>query len=207
MILALVLHVFGHRHSSTLHNRIASAADSGFQQPRQLTIKKNSPKENPCSSMNPNPSPKCCAASKSLPKNPKFALKFCNMFPDQSCCLPAQDAEIEEHYFNLIDAGEICAKEASSAKDALKRIFCASCSPNQPSYIHDGKFRICSSLARAIDPMFFDDCGLVVVVERGLPCKVQFLHTKSTQSIQNTIHAKHTREWETTPHTHTLCVL
>lgn len=107
------------------------------------------------------------------PRNPKHALKFCHIFPDMSCCLPAQDAEIEEHYFNLLDAGDICAKESSMAKDALKKIFCAACSPQQPKYITADmppKFRICSSLAKRVTPTCFDDCGMVRVAERGDLC-------------------------------------
>ena len=71
-----------------------------------------------------------CAASASTEdcSSGTYALKFCHMFPEQSCCLPAQDAEIEEHYFNLLDAGDICAKQSSMAKDALKLVFCAACS-------------------------------------------------------------------------------
>lgn len=111
-----------------------------------------------------------CAASLRPKAPPTHALKFCHIFPDESCCLPAQDAEIEEHYFNLLDAGDICAKESSMAKDALKKIFCASCSPKQPEYVEDGKFKICSSLATRVKPTCFDDCGMVRVAERGAPC-------------------------------------
>ena len=96
------------------------------------------------------------------------------MFPEQSCCLPAQDAEIEEHYFNLLDAGDICAKQSSMAKDALKLVFCAACSPRQPEYTVEagGKtyFRICSSLVDKVQPKDFDNCGMVRVAERGAPC-------------------------------------
>lgn len=72
--------------------------------------------------------------------------------------MPAQDAEIEEHYFNLLDAGDICAKESSMAKDALKKIFCAACSPQQPTYVADGKFKICSSLAQRVVKLFYIYC-------------------------------------------------
>ena len=123
---------------------------------------------------------------RSSTRQPKHALKFCHIFPDQSCCLPAQDNEIEEHYFNLLDAGDICAKESSMAKDALKQIFCAACSPKEPDYLYTAGgttyFKICSSLAKKVAPEQidvktgatlrpFDECGMVVVEERGAPCK------------------------------------
>merc|ERR1719162_1357568 len=111
-----------------------------------------------------------CAAAQRPKATPTHALKFCHIFPDESCCLPAQDAEIEEHYFNLLDAGDICAKESSMAKDALKKIFCAACSPKQPEYVEDNKFKICSSLAERVKPTCFDDCGMVRVAERGNLC-------------------------------------
>lgn len=112
-----------------------------------------------------------CAASGRPPRMPRHALKFCHIFPDKSCCIPAQDAEIEEHYFTLLDAGDICAKESSMAKDALKMIFCAACSPKQPDYIdEDGSFKICSNLAEKVAPEQFDDCGMVRVAERGNLC-------------------------------------
>jgi len=117
------------------------------------------------------PENQTCAASQRAPQAPTHSLKFCHIFPDKSCCLPSQDAEIEEHYFNLLDAGDICAKESSMAKDALKKIFCASCSPLQPDYVsEDGKFRICSSLAERVKPTCFDDCGMIRVAERGNLC-------------------------------------
>jgi hypothetical protein len=121
-------------------------------------------------------SAKTCDATGKVPGNPRHALKFCHIFPDTSCCLPAQDAEIEEHYFNLLDAGDICAKESSMAKDALKLIFCAACSPRQPEYLAEDAsgqkyFRICSGLAEKVDPKQFDQCGMVKVAERGAPCK------------------------------------
>jgi hypothetical protein len=133
-----------------------------------------------------------CTAKGIAPSTPKHALKFCHIFPDKSCCLPAQDNEIEEHYFNLLDAGDICAKESSMAKDALKQIFCAACSPKEPEYVYTDPasgttyFKICSSLAEKVRPQPwaatagqqavpatapFDACGMVVVAERGAPCK------------------------------------
>jgi len=124
-----------------------------------------------CGSAAPAGNVSICAAALRPKKPPTHALKFCHIFPDESCCLPAQDAEIEEHYFNLLDAGDICAKESSMAKDALKKIFCASCSPRQPDYVtEDNKFRICSSLAERVKPRCFDDCGMVRVAERGNLC-------------------------------------
>lgn len=133
--------------------------------------------------------PLTCTAKGIEPSAPKHALKFCHIFPDKSCCLPAQDNEIEEHYFNLLDAGDICAKESSMAKDALKQIFCAACSPREPEYLlQDGDttyFKICSGLADKVRPEKitdasgvsvptsnpFDACGMVVVEERGAVCK------------------------------------
>lgn len=116
-----------------------------------------------------------CDAKKSAPSQPKHALKFCHIFPDSNCCLPAQDAETEEHYFNLLDAGDICAKESSMAKDALKLVFCAACSPRQPEYIKEidnqKYFRMCTGLAEKVQPKEFDHCGMVRVEERGSPCK------------------------------------
>jgi hypothetical protein len=113
-----------------------------------------------------------CAATGKEAKMPRHALKFCHIFPDKSCCLPAQDAEIEEHYFTLLDAGDICAKESSMAKDALKMIFCAACSPEQPRYVNraDGAFKICSNIAKKVKPAEFDECGMVRVEERGDLC-------------------------------------
>merc|ERR1712046_270000 len=57
------------------------------------------------------------------------------------------------------------------AKDALKMIFCAACSPKQPDYIDaDGSLKICSNLAEKVAPEQFDDCGMVRVAERGNLC-------------------------------------
>jgi len=58
------------------------------------------------------------------------------------------------------------------AKDALKMIFCAACSPRQPDYIdkEDGSFKICSNLAKKVKPDEFDECGMVKVAERGDLC-------------------------------------
>merc|ERR1719231_1101475 len=125
-----------------------------------------------CGSAAPAGNESICAAALRPKKPPTHALKFCHIFPDESCCLPAQDAEIEEHYFNLLDAGDICAKESSMAKDALKKIFCASCSPEQPTYVDaaTNTFKICSSLAKRVRPTCFDDCGMVRVAERGNLC-------------------------------------
>lgn len=63
------------------------------------------------------------------------------------------------------------------AKDALKQVFCAACSPNEPTFVKQKAgeetkvFRICKSLVEKIAPKKFDDCGMVVVAERGAPCK------------------------------------
>ena len=46
-------------------------------------------------------------------------------------CLPAQDAEMK--LLGLLDAGDICAKQSSMAKDALKLVFCAACSQDNLS--------------------------------------------------------------------------
>lgn len=112
------------------------------------------------------------------------------MFPEQSCCLPAQDAEIEEHYFNLLDAGDICAKQSSMAKDALKLVFCAACSPRQPEYnaeVGDKTyFRVCSSLVDKVQPADFDNCGMVRVAERGAPCAGDDVVVPSEQWKTNT---------------------
>ena len=124
------------------------------------------------------------------PKQDTYALKFCHMFPEQSCCLPAQDAEIEEHYFNLLDAGDICAKQSSMAKDALKLVFCAACSPRQPEYnaeVGDKTyFRVCSSLVDKVQPADFDNCGMVRVAERGAPCAGDDVVVPSEQWKTNT---------------------
>jgi len=51
-------------------------------------------------------------------------------------------------------------------------IFCAACSPRQPDYIdkEDGSFKICSNLAKKVKPDEFDECGMVMVAERGDLC-------------------------------------
>jgi len=116
----------------------------------------------------------CCAVSTFPPAKNSRALKFCHIFPDTSCCLPAHDAEIEEYYYTLLDAGDLCAKEPSQAKDALRSIFCLGCDPNSgrsfsksdPDNDYD-MITVCSGLAEQVAPYHFDDCGMVLVEERG----------------------------------------
>lgn len=115
----------------------------------------------------------CCTLSTKLPsQGSNKQLKFCSMYPEETCCVPAQDAEIEEHFFNLLDAGDVCDKEASKAKDGLRSIFCFGCNPVSIDYEDRdlGVIKICNKIASDIKPEYFDECGMVRVEERGDLC-------------------------------------
>eukprot|EP00638_Chattonella_subsalsa_P008482 CAMPEP_0117754990 /NCGR_PEP_ID=MMETSP0947-20121206/13178_1 /TAXON_ID=44440 /ORGANISM="Chattonella subsalsa, Strain CCMP2191" /LENGTH=175 /DNA_ID=CAMNT_0005574225 /DNA_START=166 /DNA_END=693 /DNA_ORIENTATION=- len=97
------------------------------------------------------------------------------MHPDETCCLPAHDAEIEGYYLDLLEAGSDCDKEVTESKNTIRQIYCFGCAPNQYEYIDyvDGgnsTIRICKELADKIDLTSFDNCGMVVVEERGADC-------------------------------------
>lgn len=91
------------------------------------------------------------------------------MFNERSCCIPVFDTEILEHYETLLDAGDRCSQELLHHKRKLRQLFCLACSPDQPKYLVNGTLQICRSFAEDIAPSNFDSCGLIKVVERGMP--------------------------------------
>eukprot|EP00941_MAST-03F_sp_MAST-3F-sp1_P001897 g1897.t1 len=109
-----------------------------------------------------------CHLTQQPPKPSKVALNLCYQHTKSSCCLPVFDAEIEEHYNILLDAGDRCLQELVKPKLHLRDLFCMACSPYQPDYLVDGKLRICKSLADEITPEKFDQCGMMKVEERGM---------------------------------------
>lgn len=114
---------------------------------------------------------KCfCGSTGMRSRKMKVPLNICHMFNEDSCCIPVFDTEIDEHYQNLLEAGDRCIQELVKPKLYLRDIFCMACSPLQPSYTVNGTLRICASLVDELHPEFFDDCGMVQVAARGELC-------------------------------------
>jgi hypothetical protein len=106
---------------------------------------------------------------------------FCNWYREQSCCLPAHDADIQGKFQALIDAGDACAKFQNPAKRFLAVAFCLACDPRQPSFVSapanshffnasQETVKICASVARRVTPALFGDCGLTVPDDRESVC-------------------------------------
>mmetsp|Transcript_34058 Transcript_34058/g.53232 ORF Transcript_34058/g.53232 Transcript_34058/m.53232 type:complete len:239 (+) Transcript_34058:70-786(+) len=120
-----------------------------------------------------------CDLTTYAPKTSKFPLRFCNMFPDKACCLPAHDVEIQGYYEDMLESGDSCNRVITSSKNAIRQVFCMACDPlvgeNYITYPNastgsPGEIRICSQLANSIDLTTFDDCSMVRVEERGDDC-------------------------------------
>lgn len=108
-------------------------------------------------------------------------LEFCNWYRKQSCCLPAFDVDIYEHFAPLIAAGDTCAKYQNKAKYYLSLVFCYGCDPEEPTHfttpLNDAFFnasfktaKICSSVTKHMAPAAFSDCGLTIADDRENPC-------------------------------------
>jgi hypothetical protein len=110
-----------------------------------------------------------CATTKRMPSRPIVGYGMCHMYNSRSCCIPVFDAEIQEHFEILLDAGDRCALELREQKNRLRELFCLACSPKQPLYLVNGTLQICKSFAESVNPTLFDACGMVKVAERGTP--------------------------------------
>jgi hypothetical protein len=107
-------------------------------------------------------------------------LKFCNWYYQSSCCLPSHDADIQQKFLTLIEAGETCAKYNNEAKMFLSAAFCYGCDPKEPLHFTpplnkeffqaEKSVKICSELAEKIHPDFFMDCGMTLPDDRESVC-------------------------------------
>jgi hypothetical protein len=83
-----------------------------------------------------------CAASKRPAFKSITLMDMCYRYSAKSCCYAIQDNEIAEAYFTLLEAGDRCQDELLYPKLKLRDAFCATCDPDQGSYLVEGKLNM-----------------------------------------------------------------
>ena len=113
-----------------------------------------------------------CTLTEKSPRKREVPLLFCNMFLQDTCCDPAIDAEIGGFYTDLLGVSELCAAENTKSHIALKYLFCFGCNPKQMQYTNESSqtVTICPGFVEDVDPVNFEDCGLLLPGERGDIC-------------------------------------
>ncbi|CAM9927380.1 unnamed protein product [Phaeothamnion confervicola] len=122
-----------------------------------------------------------CALSTKAPRLSKYRLNFCNVFPEEACCLPAHDEWMRNQWAELMSANTPCINSQGyrAAASALQVVWCFGCSPAQPDYTLANstasnstgnstatELRICKSLVDRIDLNILGECGMVVPDDR-----------------------------------------
>jgi len=118
----------------------------------------------------PTPSTKC-GITGLAPGPPPYALQFCTMYQDNSCCLSSNDEDIAGGYQTMVDVGLSCPYSKKWKRPELFQYNCMGCDPDQPLYMEDDgiTLRVCEDFAAALLGdganllKLFDACGLRVV--------------------------------------------
>ena len=113
-----------------------------------------------------------CTLTEKSPRQTDVPLSFCNMFLQDHCCDPTIDAEIAGFYTDLVGVSDLCAAQNSEAHIYLKYLFCFGCNPKQMEFTDDASetITVCPDFVRKVDPLNFEDCGLLLPGERGDIC-------------------------------------
>lgn len=78
-----------------------------------------------------------CFTNEQVPSVPR-SLSFCHKFNDNACCVPQLDDENNDFFGQLTNLGLSCRLRGDIRDDALAKMYCMNCDPDQPKYVRVG---------------------------------------------------------------------